>query len=128
MFYGFLADLVLFAHLVFVLFVIGGGLLALKWPRIAWLHLPAAIWGAMIEFMGWICPLTPLEKQLLMQSGSSGYEGDFIGHYLLPILYPTGMTRNVQLILGVLVVIINGALYGWMLAHMRETPHSQRSS
>lgn len=128
MLYGFLADVVMLAHLAFVLFVIGGGLLVLKWPRIAWLHLPAAAWGAMIEFAGWICPLTPLENRLLMQSGESGYEGDFIAHYLPAVLYPTDLTRQVQIILGLLVVIINGALYGWMLAHMRETPHSQRSS
>jgi uncharacterized membrane protein YhhN len=76
MLYGFLADLVLLIHLSFVLFVIGGGLLVLKWPRIGWLHLPAAAWGALIEFTGWICPLTPLENRFLIQSGKSAYEGD----------------------------------------------------
>jgi hypothetical protein len=118
--YGFLADLVLWIHLAFVLFVVGGGLLVLKWPRIAWLHLPAAIWGAMIEFAGWICPLTPLENRLLIQSGESPYQGDFIDHYLLPILYPTELTRTVQIVLGLLVVVINVALYGWAAAKIRH--------
>ena len=128
MLYGFLADVVMLAHLAFVLFVIGGGLLVLKWPRIAWLHLPAAAWGAMIEFAGWICPLTPLENRLLMQSGESGYEGDFIAHYLPAALYPTDLTRQVQIVLGLLVVLINAALYGWGLAKMRHTARNRPSA
>jgi hypothetical protein len=128
MLYGLLANLVMLAHLSFVLFVIGGGLLTLKWPRIAWLHLPAAIWGALIEFMGWICPLTPLETRLLMQSGQSGYEGDFIAHYLLPLLYPTELTRGVQVMLGLLVVIVNAALYAWVLAKIRHTARGRPSA
>jgi hypothetical protein len=120
MLYSLLADFLLLTHLAFVLFVIGGGLLVLKWPGIAWLHLPAAAWGAMIEFAGWICPLTPLENRLLMQSGDSGYEGDFIAHYLLSILYPTGLTPTVQIILGLLVVIVNAVMYGWVLVQTRQ--------
>jgi len=116
MLHSLLADLVLLIHLLFVLFVIGGGLLVLKWPKVAWLHVPAAAWGATIEFMGWICPLTPLENQLLMQSGRSGYEGDFFAHYLLPVLYPTGLSRPMQIASGLLVVIINVGLYGWVYA------------
>ena len=115
MLYGILADLVMLIHLAFVLFVVGGGLFFLKWPRIAWLHVPAAGWGAMIEFMGWTCPLTPLENQLLTQSAEAGYEGDFIAHYLLPTLYPTGLTSTVQIVLGLSVVILNAAVYGWAL-------------
>lgn len=122
MLYRLLADLVMLVHLTFVLFVIGGGLLVLKWPRIAWLHAPAAMWGAMIEFMGWICPLTPLENRLLLQSGQSGYEGDFIAHYLLPILYPTELTREVQIMLGLLVVIGNVAIYGWVFVRHKLHP------
>ena len=120
MLHGLLADLVLLIHLLFVLFVIGGGLLVLKWPKIAWLHVSAAVWGATIEFMGWICPLTPLENQLLMQSGQSSYEGDFIGHYLLAVLYPTGLNGTVQFVLGALVVMINAVLYGWVFARRRQ--------
>ena len=120
MLYGLLADLVMLIHLAFVLFVVGGGLLFLKWPRIAWLHLPAAVWGALIEFMGWTCPLTPLENQFLTQSAEAGYEGDFIAHYLLPALYPTGLTPTVQLVLGLSVVVLNVAIYGWGLAKRRQ--------
>jgi hypothetical protein len=118
--YGFLANLVMLTHLAFVLFVIGGGLLVLKWPRMAWLHVPAAVWGTMVEFMGWICPLTPLENRLLAQSADAGYEGDFIAHYLLPVLYPEGLTPTVQIVLGLSVVIINVTVYGWALAKRRQ--------
>ncbi|MEX5217274.1 MAG: DUF2784 domain-containing protein [Nitrospiraceae bacterium] len=119
--YGFLANLVMLTHLAFVLFVIGGGLLVLKWPRIAWLHVPAAVWGTMIEFMGWTCPLTPLENRLLAQSAEAGYEGDFITHYLLPVLYPEGLTPTVQIVLGLLVVLLNAATYGLVFAKWRQT-------
>ncbi len=119
--YGFLANLVMLTHLAFVLFVIGGGLLVLKWPRIAWLHVPAAVWGTMIEFMGWTCPLTPLENRLLAQSAEAGYEGDFIAHYLLPVLYPEGLTPTVQIVLGLLVVLLNAATYGLVFAKWRQT-------
>ena len=120
MLYGLLADLIMLTHVAFVLFVIGGGALVLKWPLIAWLHLPAAIWGAIIEFMGWICPLTPLENQLLIQSAGDGYEGDFIAHYLAPVLYPTGLTGNMQVMLGLLVIIVNAAVYARVLVNWRQ--------
>ncbi|MFO0706799.1 MAG: DUF2784 domain-containing protein [Nitrospira sp.] len=106
-----LADAVLVLHLAFVLFVLFGGLLALKWPRAMWLHLPAAIWGAVVEFSSWICPLTPLENWLREQGGASGYAGDFIGHYLETLLYPESLTRNTQLVLGLVVLAVNGAVY-----------------
>ena len=127
MLYGILADLVLLIHLSFVLFVVGGGLLALKRPRVAWLHMPALVWGALIEFTGWICPLTPLENRLLMQSGTSSYEGDFIGRYVLPILYPAGLTRQMQLALGLLVVFINAGAYGWLVIRTRRIQSRQIS-
>lgn len=127
MLYGLLADLALLIHLFFVLFVVGGGLLALKWPRIAWLHIPAATWGAVIELTGWICPLTPLENWFLMQSGESAYEGDFIARYVLPIVYPTALTRQMQLILGLLVVLINAGAYGWVLTRTRQMQSRQVS-
>ncbi len=102
-----MADLVVAVHFLFVLFVVLGGLLVLRWPRVAYLHIPAAIWGAAIEFGGWICPLTPLENWLRRQAGSSGYSGGFIEHYILPILYPSTLTRTNQLVLGALVLILN---------------------
>ncbi|CAE6756694.1 MAG: DUF2784 domain-containing protein [Nitrospira sp.] len=107
------ADLILLLHLGFVLFVIAGGLLLLKWPRIAWVHLPAAVWGAVVEFTGWICPLTPLESQLRALAGESATEADFIGRYLPPLLYPETLTREIQMLLGLLVLGVNLALY-WL--------------
>ena len=96
-----------------------GGLLVVKWPRLIWLHLPSVAWGVLVEFTGWICPLTPLENSLRAMGGATAYGSDFIAHYLLPILYPTGLTRTVQILLGLLVVVINVAAYGWILAKMR---------
>ncbi len=109
-----LADAVLFLHLAFVLFVLFGGLLALKWQSAIWFHLPAAAWGAFIEFSGWICPLTPLENWLREQGGAVVYGDNFIGHYLLAILYPEALTPQVQPILGLVVVAVNAAIYGWL--------------
>jgi Protein of Unknown function (DUF2784) len=112
--YPFLADLVLVVHLAFVVFVLCGGLLALKWRWIAWLHLPAAVWGAVVEFTGWICPLTPLENWLREQDGETPYRSDFIAHYLLPVLYPGDLTRGLQVLLGTVVVVLNVAVYWWL--------------
>ena len=112
--YLFLADVVLVVHLAFVVFVLCGGLLALKWRWIAWLHLPAVVWGAVVEFTGWICPLTPLENWLRAQGGETSYRSDFIAQYLLPILYPRDLTRNVQLLLGTVVIVLNVAVYWWI--------------
>lgn len=109
-----LADLVVGLHLVFVVFVVAGGLLVLRWPKVAYLHIPAALWGAAIEFAGWVCPLTPLENSLRRQAGESGYSTGFIEHYLLPILYPSALTRDIQLLLGVLVIGVNVAIYGYV--------------
>lgn len=110
------ADLLVVAHLAFICFVVLGGLLALKWPRAAFLHIPAAMWGALLEFQGWLCPLTPLEQHFRTAAGEAGYTGSFIEHYLLPIIYPADLTRDLQLQLGVFVVVINAAIYGWLLA------------
>ena len=109
--YGLLADLVLLAHAGFVAFVVLGGLLVLRWPRLAWLHLPAVAWGVGIEFTGTICPLTPLENQLRALAHQQGYAGGFVEHYVFGLLYPEGLTRSVQLALGVLVVVINALMY-----------------
>jgi hypothetical protein len=116
--YQLLADLVLIAHLAFVVFVLCGGLLVLKWRRIAWLHLPAAVWGAVVEFTGWICPLTPLENWLREQGGEASYRSDFIAEHLLPLLYPEELTGNLQLLLGTGVVVLNAAVY-WGLWQMQ---------
>ncbi|MGH7216148.1 MAG: DUF2784 domain-containing protein [Nitrospiraceae bacterium] len=112
--YHFLADLVLVLHLAFVVFVPGGGLLVLRWRWIAWLHLPAAVWGAVVEFTGWICPLTPLENWLRVQGGETTYRSDFIAQYLLPVLYPENLTRGIQLLMGTAVVVLNAAIYWWV--------------
>jgi hypothetical protein len=109
--YRFLADLVVVLHFGFVLFVVLGGLLALRWPRAAWLHLPAAAWGAGIEFAAGICPLTPLENRLRHLGGEGGYAGGFVEHYVLPVLYPEGLTREAQLAIGAFVIAFNLAIY-----------------
>ena len=111
MLYRSLADLVVVLHLAFVLFVVLGGLLALRWPRAAWFHIPTAIWGAGIEFVQGVCPLTPLENHLRRLGGEAGYAGGFVEHYLLPVLYPAGLNRNVQLGLGIFVVLLNVTIY-----------------
>jgi hypothetical protein len=117
--YLFLADLVLVVHLAFVVFVLCGGLLALKWRWIAWLHLPAVVWGAVVEFTGWICPLTPLENWLRAQGGETLYRSDFIAQYLLSVLYPGDLTRNIQLLLGTVVIVLNVAVYWWIWQRMQ---------
>jgi hypothetical protein len=109
--YRSLADLVVLVHFGFVLFVVLGGLLALRWPRAAWVHLPAALWGAGIEFAAGICPLTPLENHFRRLGGEGGYSGGFVEHYVLPVLYPDGLTREVQLVLGTFVIVLNIVVY-----------------
>ena len=106
-----LADLVLLLHLAFVLFVVLGGLLVLRWPRLAWLHLPVALYGATIEFLGFTCPLTPLENRYRRLGGESGYEGGFIEHYVTSLIYPDGLTRGIQVGLGVAVLALNAIVY-----------------
>jgi hypothetical protein len=114
MWYELVADGVMLLHLGFVLFVVFGGLLALRWPKVVWFHLPAATWGATVEFTGWICPLTPLEVWLRLKGGDSGYDADFIEQYVLPVLYPASLTRDVQIVLGWFVVAANVVIYSWL--------------
>ncbi|KAB2313032.1 DUF2784 domain-containing protein [Betaproteobacteria bacterium SCN2] len=109
-----LANALVLLHLAFILFVVAGGLLVARDKRLIWLHLPAAAWGALIEFMGWICPLTPLENHFRKLSGKAGYEGGFIEHYLLPLIYPETLTATVQTVLGILVLAINFLIYSWL--------------
>jgi hypothetical protein len=118
--YRLLADLVLILHAAFVAFVVLGALLALRWPHAAWFHVPAALWGAGIELLGGICPLTPLENHWRRLAGAQGYPGDFIEHYVVSLLYPDGLTRQVQVVLGVLVLAVNVAIYAWALGRGRK--------
>ncbi|WP_439683855.1 DUF2784 domain-containing protein [Cupriavidus oxalaticus] len=106
-----LADLVVIVHGLFIVFAVAGGLLVLRWPRLAWVHLPAAVWGVLIEWSGWICPLTPLENTLRRAAGEAGYSGGFVERYLLPLIYPAGLTPAVQLWLGLVVLVVNVAVY-----------------
>jgi hypothetical protein len=106
-----LADLVLVVHGLFVVFVVAGGLLTLRWPRVAWIHLPLAAWGAWVEFGNRVCPLTPLENHLRGLAGEAGYEGGFLERYLFGLLYPEGLTREVQIVLGTFVVVVNVVVY-----------------
>jgi len=115
MLFRLLADLVVLVHFAFVIFVIAGAFLALRWPRIAWVHVPAFAWGALIEFAGWICPLTPLENWLRVKSGAAAYGGGFVEHYVIPVLYPGNLTRTMQITLGVVVLLLNVSVYGWLL-------------
>jgi hypothetical protein len=121
-----LADLVLTLHFAFVLFVILGGLLALRWPRVTWIHVPVALYGALIEFAGFVCPLTPLENHFRQRGGEAGYGGGFIDHYITATIYPAGLTRSVQYGLGAAVLILNAIVYAvwWRRqrrAHERAT-------
>ena len=123
MFFRGAADLVLVVHLAFVLFVVLGGLLALRWPRVAWVHVPIALYGAAIEFLGFVCPLTPLEVWLRRRGGEAGYEGGFIEHYIIAAIYSTGLTREVQVVLGTAVLVFNGIVYFfWWRRRKRGSP------
>lgn len=116
--YALLADLVLAIHAAFVLFVAVGGLLALRWGRVAAVHLPCALWGAWVSMAGRVCPLTPLENHLRRRAGQAGYPGGFLEHYVVPVLYPAGLTREIQVGLGVAVVVLNVAVY-WVVWRRR---------
>ncbi len=111
MLYRAAADAVLIAHLAFVLFVVLGGLFALRWPKLAWLHLPAVAWAAFVELSGRICPLTPLEVAMRLGAGEAGYAGDFLERYIVAAIYPEALTREIQVALGIIVVILNAAIY-----------------
>jgi hypothetical protein len=114
MLYRVLADVVLSLHLAFIAFVVLGGLLVARWRRLAWVHLPCVAWAVVLEFQGRRCPLTPLENRLRRSSGAAGYEGGFIDHYLVPLIYPSGLTTEAQLFLGTSVVLVNLFVYAWL--------------
>ena len=115
MFYKLAADAVVLLHLGFVLFVVAGGLLVFRWRWIALLHLPAVVWAVLLEFYGWLCPLTPLELSLRVAGGQAGYSSGFVEHYILPVLYPAELDMALQIAMGCFVIVINIALYGWLL-------------
>jgi hypothetical protein len=120
MFYGILADIIVLIHLAFVGFAVLGAVLII-WRRwVVWLHLPAVLWAIWIELTGGICPLAPLENWLRHRAGQGGYQGDFVAHYLMPVLYPVGLTRNMQILLGLVVISINTALYGYLFFQHRR--------
>jgi hypothetical protein len=123
--YGLLADLVLLLHLAFICFALLGALAALLWRRAPLLHLPALAWGAAIEFTGGTCPLTPLESSLRRAAGGSGLQGGFIEHYLTPLVYPPGLSARVQVALGAGLLLVNLALYAWVLSRRRSNPGEQ---
>lgn len=105
------ATAVALLHLAFIVFVIAGGFLALRWKQLAWIHIPAAIWGAAIEFAGWFCPLTRIENALLQKAGEAGYSGGFVAHYIFPLIYPPGLTRGVEVAIGLAVLAVNVGVY-----------------
>lgn len=107
MLYRLAADAVVLLHLGFILFVLLGGLLALRWPRLAWLHVPAAAWGMAVELLHLYCPLTPLENHFRALAGGHGYDGGFVEHYLIPLIYPAGLTKATQVVLGFVVLAVN---------------------
>ena len=125
MFYNFLADLVVVLHSFFVLFVLLGGFLVLWKPSVAWYHLPAVFWAAWLEFSGWICPLTPLENLLRQKGGIAGYDAGFVEHYIVPILYPTSLTRQMQFTLGMIVLSLNIGVYFIVWMRMRKLRRNQ---
>jgi hypothetical protein len=114
--FSLLADLVLVLHLIFVVFVVLGGLLALRWRWAVWVHVPAALWGVGVELTGWFCPLTPLENHLRERAGQGTYDSDFIARYALPLLYPEGLTREAQLALGGFALGVNVLVY-WVVIY-----------
>ena len=113
--FHFLADIVVLIHLIYILFVVFGGFLVLEWKRLVWIHIPAVVWAVLIEFANWYCPLTPLENWLREIGGRSGYQSGFIEHYILPLIYPTILTRALQIILGIFVGAVNLGIYGWIM-------------
>ncbi|MDP2882242.1 MAG: DUF2784 domain-containing protein [Azonexus sp.] len=123
MFYRLAAEAVLLLHLAFIVFVVLGAALAARWPWLPLAHVPAAAWGVFVEITGRLCPLTSAENYLRVKAGQLGYTESFIEHYLLTIIYPAGLTREIQLALAAAVVAINIAIYGWLFYHRRSSSH-----
>jgi hypothetical protein len=111
MIYKLAADALALLHLSFILFVLFGGLLLLKWPKLAWVHIPATVWGVLIELAGWYCPLTKWENEMLRRAGETGYSGGFVAHYIFRAIYPAGLTRGLEIAIGVFVLVVNLSVY-----------------
>lgn len=120
MWYRSAADVVVAIHFLFVVFVVLGGLLALRWPWVARVHVPVVLYGAAIEFVGFLCPLTPLELWLRRRGGEAGYEGGFVEHYMTAALYPAGLTRQIQIALGASALLINAVIYAALWRRWRK--------
>jgi hypothetical protein len=120
MLFRLLADVTLLLHASFILFVVFGALLAIRWRRVMWLHIPACVWAAALEVFGLLCPLTPLENALGRAGGRVGYSDGFLDHYLIPLIYPTGLTPQLQTLLAVLLLLLNGGLYWYVLRRRRS--------
>ncbi|MEM8954929.1 MAG: DUF2784 domain-containing protein [Verrucomicrobiota bacterium] len=116
-----LADILVLFHLGFIAFAFLGGLLVLRWRWVAILHLPSVLWGVLVEMTGWICPLTPLEQRLREAEGESAYTGGFVDHYIMPLIYPEGLTRGIQFVLAFVVIAINLCIYGLVVAKRFRT-------
>jgi hypothetical protein len=126
--YWLLAELITVLHLAFVAYVLLGGFLVLRWRRSIWIHGPAVLWGAVVEWAGWVCPLTPLENWLRLKGGVRGYEGGFVEHYVVPVLYPGALTPAIQVMLGGLVIVVNLLVYGCALRVRRRRARAPGSS
>ena len=120
--YRLLADTLVVLHLGFIVFALGGALAVARWPRLAWLHVPAMVWAVLVELNSWICPLTPWEQALRATGGQTRYEGGFVEHYVLPVLYPAGLTPHIQWVLALVVIVVNAALYARMIRRSRARP------
>jgi hypothetical protein len=120
MFYSVLADLIVALHLTFVVFSVIGGLCVFKWRRIAWVHVPAVTWAVINEFTGWVCPLTPVEDWLRAKGGATEYKSGLVEHYILPLIYPSALTRRLQIFLGIIVLGVNAIIYVWIVCRLRK--------
>lgn len=120
--YRLLADTLVVLHLAFIVFALGGALAVARWPRLAWLHVPAMVWAVLVELNSWICPLTPWEQALRAAGGQPRYEGGFVEHYVLPVLYPAVLTPHIQWVLALVVIVVNAALYAWVIRRSRARP------
>jgi len=114
-------------HLAAILFIVLGGVLAWRWPRVAFVHLPFALWGTLVEWAGWVCPLTPLENRLRALAGQADYQETFVQHWILPIVYPEALTRDTQGLLGALVVVINVFIYSYVRIRLRKDHSAQNN-
>lgn len=121
--YVLLADVITLVHFLFVLFVIFGSLFVLRWPRAAWVHAPALLWGVIVEYAGMVCPLTPLEIRLRQLGGEAGYSEDFLSHWLLTVLYPVSLTRELQIGMAASLLLVNIGLYAWIMRRLTRSDH-----